>query len=170
MKYIELGLGKTFAPQTLRIRFEPSEGSMMIDLSTIASLELVQNLQDAKSRNSLFGLLNETQTKMGARILRGDVLQPSTDSEKIGQRYEALGELVGKEEMFFAVRTGLLLPWCKSQLTSSSSGRLCGYGQVPFCGMYSNTPPHIQGAYSCSSFNCPRRLTLHTWSSLSIMF
>lgn len=108
MKYIELGLGKTFAPQTLRIRFEPSEGSMMIDLSTISSLELIQNLQDAKSKECFFGLLNETLTRMGARILRSNILQPSTDREKIVERYSALEEMVTKEEMFFAVRTGIM--------------------------------------------------------------
>ena len=107
MKYIELGLGKTFASQTLRIRFEPSEGSMMIDLSTISSLELIQNLQNAKSKDSLFGLLNETLTKMGARILRSNVLQPSTDQAKLIDRYEAVGELATREEMFFAIRTGV---------------------------------------------------------------
>ena len=111
----------------------------MIDLSTIASLELVQNLQYAKSRDSLFGLLNETQTKMGARILRSNILQPSTDSEKISQRYEALGELTGKEDMFFAVRTGLLLPLWRLYLTTLSAGRLCRYRQMPLCGMYDRT-------------------------------
>ena len=105
MKYIELGLSKTFASQTLRIRFEPSEGSMMIDLSTISSLELIQNLQNVKSKDSLFGLLNETPTKMGARILRSNVLQPSTDHAKLMDRYEAVGELATKEDMFFAIRT-----------------------------------------------------------------
>ena len=149
MKYIELSLGKTFASQTLRIRFEPSEGSMMIDLSTIASLELVQNLQDAKSRDSLLGLLNETQTKMGARILRSNVLQPSTDSEKIAQRYEALGELAGKEEMFFAVRTGLFLPLHRCRLTCHSTGRLRGYRQMPFCGMSSQI---VVTCLACSQF------------------
>lgn len=110
MKYIELGLGKTFASQALRIRFEPSEGSMMIDLSTISSLELIQNLQNAKSKDSLFGLLNETLTKMGARILRSNVLQPSTDQAKLMDRYEAVGELATKEDMFFAIRTGVPIP------------------------------------------------------------
>lgn len=107
MKYVELSLGKTFVSQTLRIRFEPSEGSMMIDLSTIASLELIQNLRKAQSKDSLFGLLNETLTQMGVRILRGNILQPSTDASKLTERYEALGELATKEDMFFAVRTGL---------------------------------------------------------------
>ncbi|KAK7894017.1 MutS protein msh4 [Exophiala xenobiotica] len=106
MKYIELGLGKTFAAQTLRIRFEPSEGSMMIDLATIASLELIQNLQNAKSRECLLGLLNETLTPMGARFLRSNVLQPSTDVEKIQKRQDALEEMTTKEYMLSAIRAG----------------------------------------------------------------
>ncbi|ETN38840.1 uncharacterized protein HMPREF1541_06880 [Cyphellophora europaea CBS 101466] len=107
MNYAELAMNVTFAPQTLRIRFESSEGSMMIDLSTISSLELIQNLQDAKSRDSLFGLMNQTLTKMGARMLRSSILQPSTDARKIVERYDAIGELVSREEMFFAVREAL---------------------------------------------------------------
>lgn len=57
LKYVELELDRMFAPQSLWIKFGPSQGSMTIDLSTIVSLELIQNLQNAKSRDSLFGLL-----------------------------------------------------------------------------------------------------------------
>ena len=110
LKYIELGLGKTFAAQSLRIKFETSEGSMMIDLSTIASLELIQNLQNQKSKHSLYGLLNETVTAMGARFLRSNILQPSTDAAKIQDRYEALDEITSKEALFFAIRNGTYLP------------------------------------------------------------
>jgi len=106
MKYIELCLSRIFAPQSLRIKFESSEGSMMVDLSTIASLELIQNLQDAKSKDCLLGLLNETLTPMGQRFLRSNILQPSTDFAKLSDRYEALVELGLKEEMFFALRQG----------------------------------------------------------------
>lgn len=108
MKYTELGLSTTFAPQTLRIRFESSEGSMMIDPSTMISLELLQNLHNNKSRDSLFGLMNETLTPMGARFLKSSILQPSTDVEKIRKRYEVLTELTAKEDMFFSVRSGTL--------------------------------------------------------------
>ena len=79
---------------------------MMIDLSTIVSLELIQNLQNAKSKDCLFGLLNETLTPMGSRFLRSNVLQPSTDNAKLIERYQALEELATKEDMFFNVRTG----------------------------------------------------------------
>lgn len=78
----------------------------MIDLSTIRSLELIQNLQNPKSRDCLFGLLNETLTPMGARLLRSNILQPLTDSDTLEIRYDALDEISSKEDMFFAIRQG----------------------------------------------------------------
>lgn len=79
---------------------------MVIDLATIASLELVQNIEHAKSKDCLYGLLNETLTPMGARLLRSNILQPSTDHEKIRKRHEAVGELISKHDMLFAIRSG----------------------------------------------------------------
>lgn len=80
---------------------------MMIDLSTIHSLELIQNLQNSKSKDCLFGLLNNTLTPMGARLLRSNVLQPSTDPAILMTRYDAVDELESKEDVFFAVRQGM---------------------------------------------------------------
>ena len=78
----------------------------MIDLATIRSLELIQNLQNAKSKDCLFGLLNHTLTPMGVRLLRSNILQPMTNVEALRLRYEALEELTTKEDIFFAVRQG----------------------------------------------------------------
>lgn len=78
----------------------------MIDLPTIASLELIQNLQNAKCTDCLFGLLNETLTPMGSRFLRSNILQPSTDATKLEERFDTLEELTTKERMFFDVREG----------------------------------------------------------------
>jgi DNA mismatch repair protein MSH4 len=80
---------------------------MMVDLSTISSLELIQNLRNAKSKESLFGLMDQTLTKMGSRILRSNILQPSTDAAKIAERYEAVDELTAREEMFSTVREAI---------------------------------------------------------------
>ncbi|KAF2499524.1 hypothetical protein BU16DRAFT_274531 [Lophium mytilinum] len=107
LKYIELGLAKTFPYHSLRIKYEPSEGSMMIDVSTIYALELIQNLQTPKSRDCLFGLLNETLTPMGSRLLRSNILQPLTDPETLNTRYDALEELSTKEEMFYSTKAAL---------------------------------------------------------------
>ncbi|KAF2769830.1 hypothetical protein EJ03DRAFT_311511 [Teratosphaeria nubilosa] len=107
LKYTELGLAKTFPPHSLRIKYETSEGAMMIDRATMHSLELLQNLQNPKSKDCLFGLLNETLTPMGARSLRSSILQPSTEPDTLHARWDALEELSTKEEMFFAVRQAL---------------------------------------------------------------
>jgi DNA mismatch repair protein MSH4 len=96
-----------FSFHTLRIKYEASEGSMMVDVSTIHSLELVQNLQNAKSKDCLFGIMNQTLTPMGARLLRNNILQPLTDPEVLNTRYDAVEELSNKEELFFATRAGL---------------------------------------------------------------
>ncbi len=78
----------------------------MIDLSTIQSLELIENLQNARSRACLYGIMNQTLTPMGARLLRSNILQPSTQVDVLAQRYDAVAELSTKEDMFFQLRQG----------------------------------------------------------------
>lgn len=79
----------------------------MVDASTIHSLELLHNIQNPKSKDSLFGILNETFTPMGSRLLRSTILQPSTQIESVLiPRYEAVQELAMKEDLFFEVRKG----------------------------------------------------------------
>ncbi|KAL8944486.1 MAG: hypothetical protein Q9216_000396 [Gyalolechia sp. 2 TL-2023] len=106
LRYIELALSLSFPFHSLRFKYEPSEGSMMIDLSTISSLELIQNLQNSKSKDCLYGLLNQTLTPMGARLLKSHLLQPSTSAEILEKRYDAVQELATREDIFFAVRQG----------------------------------------------------------------
>jgi DNA mismatch repair protein MSH4 len=79
---------------------------MMIDLSTIQSLELIQNVQNAKSRDCLFGVMNQTLTPMGSRLLRSSILQPSTQASVLGQRYDAVEELSTQSDKFLEVRQG----------------------------------------------------------------
>ena len=80
---------------------------MMIDISAIQALEIMQNARDPKSKESLFGLLNHTLTPMGGRMLRSNILQPSTIQDRfIDARYDALQELTCKEEMFREIRKG----------------------------------------------------------------
>jgi DNA mismatch repair protein MSH4 len=105
MKCIEYNFSINFAPHSLRIRYQPSEDTMMIDISAIQSLEIMQNLQSPKSKDSLFGLLNHTTTPMGSRMLRSNILQPPTRQDLfITPRYDALEELTTNEEMFHEVR------------------------------------------------------------------
>ena len=134
LKYIEFELTFYFSPHSLRIKYEPSEGSMMIDLSTIHSLELIQNLQHAKSKDCLFGILNQTLTPMGARLLKSNLLQPLMEKEQLEDRYDAVGELSRKEDVFFAVRQGIFIsiyalqPLNPAYQSSPHSFRRCRQG------------------------------------------
>ena len=100
----------TFVPHSLRIKYQPSDATMMIDISAFQSLEIMQNSRNAKSKDCLFGLLNNTTTPMGNRMLRSNMLQPPTRHESfIEPRYDALEELTTNEEMFLEIRKGLSL-------------------------------------------------------------
>lgn len=108
MQYLELEFSLRIAQHALRIEYQPSEESMMISLPTIQALELIQNSLCPSFKACLYGLLNQTMTPMGARMLRSNILQPSTQVEGVLlPRYEALEELCTKEDMFFELRKAL---------------------------------------------------------------
>ncbi|PWW75164.1 hypothetical protein C7212DRAFT_297383 [Tuber magnatum] len=106
LKHIEVSYIR-FAPHSLRIKYQGSEGSMLIDFSTVHSLEFIQNLQNPKSTDCLFGLLNNTLTAMGARLLRASILQPLTDLSTLNARLDAVEEFTQHEEMFSQARQAL---------------------------------------------------------------
>ncbi|KAI1335601.1 muts domain V-domain-containing protein [Xylariaceae sp. FL0016] len=108
IKYVEVACRVTILSNSLRIRYQPSENSMMIDISTIQSLELIKNAQNAKSKDCLFGLLNKTLTPMGSRMLRSNIVQPSSQADSnLLPRYDSLEELTYKEDLFYGVRSAL---------------------------------------------------------------
>ncbi|EFQ33884.1 MutS domain V [Colletotrichum graminicola M1.001] len=108
IKFVELEFSLSIIPHSLRIRYQPSEDTMMIDVSAIISLEILQNLRDSKSKDSLFGILKQTRTPMGSRVLRSNLLQPSTLKDSyLEPRYDALEELLDNHEMFLEIREAL---------------------------------------------------------------
>jgi hypothetical protein len=58
--------------------------SMWIDYLSVRNLELVQNLQNPKSSQCLFGVLDHCQTPMGKRLLRANLLQPPAGAPECG--------------------------------------------------------------------------------------
>lgn len=69
-------------------------GSMLLDAVTVRNLELVEPLFSAdldKNRDAtLLGVLDETRTGMGARLLRQRLLRPSLDLAEIEARLDAV--------------------------------------------------------------------------------
>ncbi|CAI4061000.1 hypothetical protein SKDZ_06G0620 [Saccharomyces kudriavzevii ZP591] len=87
----------------LRIQFEGTENTMLIDSKTARGLELVENKLD-KNGISLWKFLDSTSTRMGQRSLRNNILQPLTDKESIEMRLEALEELEAKDDLLQDLR------------------------------------------------------------------
>src|SRR5438477_426657 len=72
--------------------------AMILDAVTVRNLELVEPLfaADAAGPNSqptVLGVLDQTCTGMGGRLLRQRLLRPSMDRAEIDQRLDAVGEL-----------------------------------------------------------------------------
>ncbi|KXH25957.1 MutS domain V [Colletotrichum nymphaeae SA-01] len=119
MSFLETEFSVRVVPHSLRIRYQPSEDTMMIDISAIMSLEILQNRRHAASNDSLYGVIKHTLTPMGGRVLRSNLLQPSTLKESyLEPRYAALEELLTNQDLFAEVRTALkAFPDVESMLT-----------------------------------------------------
>jgi len=65
-----------------------------IDEATRRSLELTNTMRDGRREQSLLGVIDETKTPMGARLLGDWLSSPLTDLEQINQRHDAVEELV----------------------------------------------------------------------------
>lgn len=81
---------------------------MLLDPSTVHNLELLRNRRTADAKASLFGVLNQCKTAAGARVLRANLIQPSTDADTINTRLDAVAELLERDEAL--VDVGKVLP------------------------------------------------------------
>ena len=77
------------------IRPAESDGDVMgIDNGAVKTLELLTSA-DGKKQGSLYGVINLTETGMGARLLTKRITMPSTDPKVINKRLDGIQELVG---------------------------------------------------------------------------
>ena len=80
---------------------------MILDDSALRNLEIVQTWMDRSKKHSLLGVLDLTQTAMGARLLRRWVQYPLLQAARIQSRLDAVEELAGREIERAALREAL---------------------------------------------------------------
>uniref|UniRef100_A0A8B9WFP0 MutS protein homolog 4 n=1 Tax=Bos mutus grunniens TaxID=30521 RepID=A0A8B9WFP0_BOSMU len=105
LKYVEFIQNSVYAPKSLKICFQGSEQTAMIDSSSAQNLELLINNQDSRNNHTLFGVLNYTKTPGGSRRLRSNILEPLVDVETINMRLDCVQELLQDEELFFGLQS-----------------------------------------------------------------
>jgi DNA mismatch repair protein MutS len=76
------------------IKLYENNDYMILDLSCRRNLELTQTLRDNKKTGTLLWVLDNTQTSMGARLLRKWIEQPLTNIIKINERLDCVEELL----------------------------------------------------------------------------
>ena len=79
------------------IQWLESKNKMLLDKSTFKHLDLF-NPKDNPKVESLYQLLNQTKTAMGARMLRAWISEPLIQLDKITYRQEAVAEFIEKTE------------------------------------------------------------------------
>ncbi|KAI3645734.1 hypothetical protein MP228_008662 [Amoeboaphelidium protococcarum] len=68
-------------PNSVNVKYHNLQKTLLIDFHSAYYLELVANTIDGGSKNSMIGLFESISTKMGYRLLRYNILQPSTDQQ-----------------------------------------------------------------------------------------
>jgi len=71
---------------------------MALDRMTQRNLELTTSLQDGSRRNTLLGILDETHTPMGGRLMTRWVKQPLLDIHEIQKRQDAIQALLQQQQ------------------------------------------------------------------------
>jgi len=92
LQYI-LNTQKNTAEHIRNIRAYRTDQYLTIDGASLRNLEVFQSLGDSKG-HSLFGIINQTITSMGARMLRTWMQQPLLQIDLIVERQDAVDALV----------------------------------------------------------------------------
>ncbi|KAM4722963.1 mutS protein homolog 4 [Rhinophrynus dorsalis] len=107
LKYVEFIQNAVYAPKSLKICFQGSEQTAMIDSTSAQNLELLVNNRDSRNDHNLFGVLNHTKTSGGSRRLRSNILEPLIDFDTITTRLDCVEEFLRDEELFFSLQAVL---------------------------------------------------------------
>ena len=85
-------------------KFYSTHDKLILDQTTLRNLEVLRNVRDGTSENSLVALLDRTATPMGSRLLKKWLMEPLMDVPSIRARLDAIEELVSST----ALRHGLV--------------------------------------------------------------
>ncbi len=84
---------KTALAQLRGLRFYSNEQYMVLDPPTRRNLELTAGIRSGGVKGSLLGVLDETQTAMGGRLLRQQLMQPLRDKSALNARLDRVEAL-----------------------------------------------------------------------------
>ncbi|MFM7039867.1 MAG: DNA mismatch repair protein MutS [Planctomycetaceae bacterium] len=112
-------------PHILRLEYFRRQRHMIIDEATRRSLELTQTIRDNRRDFTLLGVLDETCTPMGSRLLSEWIASPLADTTFIKTRQDAVSELLDNPSLREELRDLLKHTWDVQRLTSRVATGRC---------------------------------------------
>ncbi|MFN3739839.1 MAG: DNA mismatch repair protein MutS [Thermodesulfovibrionales bacterium] len=100
---------------------------LYMDASTIKNLELLKSIREDSLEGTLLGVLDETLTPMGGRLLRNSIVSPLLDIKEINRRLTIVEALVNSGEVLELLRSNLR----KIQDIERLSGKLNASSATP---------------------------------------
>ncbi len=116
---------RTALPHIVRLETWRRSRHMIIDEATRRSLELMTTIRDGRRDYTLLGVMDETCTPMGSRLLAEWLSSPLTDLEQITQRQDAIEELLTQMSLRDDVQELLRQTYDLQRLTSRIATGRC---------------------------------------------
>lgn len=85
------------------IQFYEPDDFLILDGATQRNLELVKNVHDGSSKNTLFAVVDRAVTAMGSRMIKKWLLRPLVNREHIEQRHDSVELLVTDQSLSFKI-------------------------------------------------------------------
>lgn len=77
-----------------KLRVLRRDSCMLLDAATQRNLEIIKNMKSGEVDGSLLGVLDETLTPMGGRLIRSWLVNPLLSADEIKMRQSAVGALI----------------------------------------------------------------------------
>ena len=122
MKYLQ-DTQKNGLEHMRSLRFAENGRVMLLDSGTRRNLELTESLRGKGKKGTLLGLLDQTATAMGGRLLRSWLEQPLLHRQEILDRHDAVGEIADNPLLSASIREELTGVYDLERLLSKVSYR-----------------------------------------------
>ncbi|CAJ0581507.1 unnamed protein product, partial [Mesorhabditis spiculigera] len=94
IRFVEFRNEFVLSAQTIPFKFFDVTRQCLMDHASWKNLEVINDYYPRKERRTLLAVIDNTITALGYRILRANLLQPSTDVAFINLRLDAISELI----------------------------------------------------------------------------
>ncbi|CAF0903734.1 unnamed protein product [Didymodactylos carnosus] len=114
LRYLEYQYDIFFFEKSIRIQVQSSEKCAFFDLASARYLGILVDFAQSNQCGlqpgfqSLFSILQATKTKMGARTLRANLMEPLIDLSSIYYRQDAVENFMDDEKFMYQIQTILI--------------------------------------------------------------